>query len=66
MLRIVFRTLMRRAYNSGDWENARKYALKIIDNPERRKIGEKRHIAVLLESERFAKIRNLSREMGRY
>ena len=40
MLRIVFRTLMRRAYNSGDWENARKYALKIIKNPKEEKLAK--------------------------
>ncbi len=31
---------MRRAYNSGDWENARKYALKIVDNPKEEKLAK--------------------------
>jgi len=31
---------MRRAYNSGDWESARKYALKIIDNPKEEKLAK--------------------------
>ena len=31
---------MRRAYNSGDWENARKYALKIIKNPKEEKLAK--------------------------
>ena len=31
---------MRRAYNSGDWENARKYAMKIIENPDEEKLAK--------------------------
>ena len=31
---------MRRAYNSGDWENARKYALNIIKNPKEEKLAK--------------------------
>ena len=31
---------MRRAYNRGDWENARKYAMKIIDDPREEKLGK--------------------------
>ena len=31
---------MRRAYNSGDWESARKYALKIIENPKEEKLAK--------------------------
>ncbi len=31
---------MRRAYNRGDWENARKYAMKIIDDPREEKLAK--------------------------
>ena len=31
---------MRRAYNRGDWENARKYARKIIDDPREEKLAK--------------------------
>ena len=56
VLRIVLRTLMRRAYNSGDWENARKYALKDYRYPERRKVGKKRSITFVLESKDLLKL----------
>ena len=39
-MRIVSRTLMRRSYNRGDWENARKYAMKIIDDPREEKLAK--------------------------
>ena len=31
---------MRRAYNRGDWENARKYAMRIIDDPKEEKFAK--------------------------
>ena len=31
---------MRRAYNRGDWENARKYAMRIIDDPREAKLAK--------------------------
>ena len=31
---------MRRAYNKGDWENARKYAMKIIEDPREAKLAK--------------------------
>ena len=31
---------MRRAYNRGDWENARKYAMRIIDDPREEKLAK--------------------------
>lgn len=31
---------MRRAYNRGDWENARKYAMRIIDDPKEEKLAK--------------------------
>ena len=31
---------MRRAYNRGDWENARKYAMRIIDDSREEKLAK--------------------------
>ena len=31
---------MRRAYNRGDWKNARKYAMKIVDDPSEEKLAK--------------------------
>ncbi len=36
---MIRRLLMRRAYNSGAWEKARKYAFQIIDHPKERQLA---------------------------
>ena len=36
---MIRRLLMRRAYNSGSWEKARKYAFQIIDQPKERELA---------------------------
>jgi hypothetical protein len=57
---MIQRTLMRRAYNKGDWEKAKLHASKIIDIPEEQKLARSILIRACWNQKGFSEVIRLN------